>query len=183
MRILDIGSPDSRECLKFYPGATVRSLDILTGWDVMTKGLPEGPWDILFANHFIEHIINPDFFLDECKRIMGPTTYLEIGTPNLAAWFNRLLLPLGYLPHYLEVSTRYDVGKLRVGPEQVPGGHLHVFTTTALIALLLRHQFRITRVWSRAIGYPLPVGLKQVDQFFGRIPTWAAEVRVRVTHP
>ena len=179
MKVLDVGGKNGLNARAYFPDAEIRVVDKSMGWDVMKMGLPDGDWDVIFASHFIEHIIDPDFFLDECKRVMMPDTTLEIDTPNLAAWFNRILLLLGYQPHFTEVSTRYDVGKLRLGREEKVGGHLRLFTLRALRELLRRHGFTVKSVVGKPLGYSLPPVIKQVDQLFSMIPSTAAELRVK----
>ena len=145
MNVLDVGGGIANRASEFYPGSEITTLDLQTGWDVMQKGLPDGPWDIILANHFIEHIPDPDYFLDECKRVMSKDTVLDIGTPNLAAWYNRILFLFGYLPNHSEVSKRFDVGKfprLRQGL----GGHIYVYPLKALLQLLKCHGFNIISV-------------------------------------
>lgn len=178
LRVLDVGAVTDTNVRRHYPYAQVTMIDVQTGWDVMSKGLPQGTWDVIFASHIIEHLTNPDYFLDECRRTMSWTSRLHIKTPNLAAWFNRIALLLGYLPHFCEVSTRHDLGKLRWGPEQVPGGHLKIFTPGALVQLLEVSGFRVERVVGRPLGAPLPPGLAQLDWLFGQRPSTAAETVV-----
>ena len=177
-RVLDVGGKNGVTVRQYYPDADITVVDMCNGWDVMKLGLPTFTWDVIFASHFIEHIVNPDFFLDECKRVMQPESVLEIATPNLAAWFNRGLLLFGYQPHFTEVSTRYDVGKFRMGKEEAPGGHLRLFTARALRELLVRHGFTIRRFVGRPIGFSLPQPLKALDQCFSQWPSTASELRV-----
>lgn len=154
VRLLDVGTVTETNGRKHYPNAHVTMIDVQTGWDIMEKGLPNGPWDVIFASHIIEHLTDPDYFLEECHRVMSPSTLLHLKTPNLAAWFNRLCLALGYLPHFCEVSTRHDLGKLRLGPPERPGGHLKVFTAGALVELLEVSGFRVERLIGRPLGAP-----------------------------
>ena len=179
MKVLDVGGKNGLNARAYFPDAEIRVVDKSMGWDVMKMGLPDGVWDIIFASHFIEHIVDPDYFLDECKKVMIPDTTLEIDTPNLGAWFNRILLLFGYQPHFTEVSTRYDVGKLRLGTEEKPGGHLHLFTLRALKELLTIHGFKIHSIQGKPLEYPLPLLLKLLDRLFSKIPSLASELRVK----
>lgn len=56
---------------------------------------------------------DPDHMLDELYRVLKPKGICILITPNLAAWFNRFALPLGYQPGGLDASLRYYVGKLK----------------------------------------------------------------------
>ena len=57
-----------------------------------------------------------------------------LSTPNLAAWYNRVLLALGVQPVFTEVSLRGIFGR----PGSVVAGHLRIFTRSALAQLLSR---------------------------------------------
>src|SRR3990167_8865318 len=109
LKVLDVGGKDGvRAREEFYPGADITTIDLINGWDVMKLGVPDGDWDVILANHFIEHVNDPDFFLDSCKMVMKKNTILNIGTPNLTAWFNRVFFMLGYVPHSMELSKRFN---------------------------------------------------------------------------
>jgi hypothetical protein len=181
LRVLDVGGKDGERARKeFYPGANVTVVDLATGWDVMKYGLPHGDWDVILANHFIEHVIDPDFFLDECKRVMGPETILDIGTPNLAAWFNRVLFMAGYVPHSVELSTRHNVGKAFGWNQEELGGHIRVFTLPALLDLLTRHNFIIDTVAGEPSTYPCHPIIRATDQFLTILnPNLASAFRVK----
>ena len=179
IQVLDVGGKNGKNARSYFPDAEITVVDKADGWDVMEKGLPNGEWDVVFLSHIIEHVTNPDYLLDECKRVVGKSGTIIIATPNLGAWFNRILLLLGYQPHFTEVSTLYDVGKFRLGKEEKPGGHLRICTARALKQLLLKHDFRIKEFKGKPIGYKLPPILKQVDAFFGLFPSTAAELRVK----
>lgn len=104
------------------------------------------------SNHTIEHIFDPDYFLDEIFRVLRPRGILAVVTPNLACWYNRIILLLGYQPHYTEVSARENVGKLYYGKvardnKESISGHLRVFTYLALNDLLVIHHFEIMKTF------------------------------------
>ena len=181
--VLDVGGGDGRRAREeFYPETNVITLDLKTGYDVMKRGLPNQPWDVILANHFIEHIPDPDFFLDECRRIMRPHTVLDIGTPNLAAWFNRVLFLFGYVPHSVELSKRHNVGKAFDWNKEELGGHLYVYTVPALLQLLKHHGFKIQSVRGEASTYPASVVVKAIDASLTRLsPALASAFRVKCT--
>jgi len=180
LKILDVGGGVDGRCKKeFYPTFDVTTLDLLNGYDVMEKGLPDGEWDIIFANHFIEHVSNPDFFLSECKRVMKSYSMLNIGTPNLSAWFNRILFLFGYVPHSVELSKFYNVGKPFNWNSEPLGGHVYVYTVPALIQLLKHHGFRIMRVTGEASTFPCNPLIKVTDQLLTKIsPSFASAFRI-----
>lgn len=183
MNVLDVGGKDGmRARYEFYPGSDVTVADLNFGWDVMLYGLPEGNWDVILANHFIEHIPDPDYFLDECKRVMRPHTILDIGTPNLAAWFNRILFLAGYVPHSVELSKRHNVGKAFDWNDEGLGGHLYVFTVPALIQLLQKHGFKIVSVRGEASTYPTSGVVGWIDKGLTLLsPAFASAFRIKCT--
>lgn len=146
MKILDLGGNDGIRSRTAYPKADILVLDKKTGFDITTIPLPQGNWDIVLANHIIEHLMDIDDFLDKCYEVMNEDTVLEISTPNLAAWFNRLLFMLGYLPHSYELSFKHNVGKIDQWGDERLGGHLRIFTPTALMQLLEKHGFKILNI-------------------------------------
>ena len=182
-RVLDVGGNEGERAYEFYPQTTdLRVVDIKYGWDVMEKGLPYGPWEVILANHFIEHIINPDYFLEECKRAMEPHTILDIGTPNLTAWFNRILFLFGYVPHSVELSTKFNVGKPFNWGKEPLGGHIRIFTLDALLELLDHHGFNVISVEGEASTYPTILPIRWLDSLLTYIsPTLASAFRVKCT--
>jgi len=180
--ILDVGGNDGMRAVKHYPHTNITILDLKNGYDVMKRGLPKGSWDVIFANHFIEHVNDPDFFLDECKRVMKPGAVLDIGTPNLAAWFNRALFLAGYVPHSVELSKRHNVGKPFDWNKEPLGGHVYVYTVPALLQLLRHHGFKITSVVGEASTFPCHGAIRAVDSLLTKLsPTLASAFRVKCT--
>jgi len=115
---------------------------------------------MVFCNHVVEHLFDPDYLLDEVGRVLADRGILVLTTPNLAAWYNRIMLFLGFQPHFTEVSLRYNVGKfyfgsLKKNSSSALGGHIRLFTFRAMKELLVLHGFRITA----AFGYGHPVML------------------------
>ena len=180
-KVLDVGSGTSRRVYDFYPDADVTGLDKTSGWDIMELGLPIGNWDVIFANHVIEHLDDPDFFLDEAKAIMNEKTVLDIGTPNLCAWFNRILFLFGYLPHSYEVSYRKCYGRAFNWNQEETGGHVRVFSVPALIQMLYDHQFKIRSVIGEASFYPCALPITLFDRFISHVPSFASSFRILCT--
>lgn len=181
-KVLDVGGNDGKRALEFYPDSEVTVCDLKNGWDIMELGLPAGPWDVILANHSIEHFSNPDLFLEECMNNMDSNTILDIGTPNLAAWFNRILFLFGYVPHSMELSKRWNVGKaFRWNNEQL-GGHIHVYTPSALKQLLIKNGFRITSITGECSTYPCNPIISFIDKFLTLLsPSFASAFRIKCT--
>jgi len=123
-------------------------------------------FEIVYMGDVIEHLLNPDFAIMEIKRVLKPEGFLILSTPNLACWYNRLLLLFGIQPMFTEVSSIGVFGRSGT----LPVGHLRLFTLRALRAFLSFHGFKILR----EIGSPfdeLPVFMRRLDRIFCKIPS------------
>lgn len=151
-------------------------------------GNVEKPWkarknsfDIVLASHIIEHVVDTDLLITQSKQLLKRGGLLIVVTPNLAAWFNRLILLLGMQPMFTEVSTLdKTLGQQflrRFAQHRSPVGHLRIFTPGALRELLSLHGFQVTHTTGVEFGaFPQP--LKTLDQLFAFIPGLAASVIV-----
>ena len=90
-------------------------------------------FDLVFAGEIIEHVVDTDLFLDECKRILKKNGYLLLTTPNLSSWINRIRLLLGRQPFYCE-------NRLRIG---IDAGHVRNYVPRELRKQLLEHRFNV----------------------------------------
>jgi SAM-dependent methyltransferase len=143
---------------------------------------PDGTFDVVYAGEVIEHVFSPDDFLDEVARVLRPGGRFVLSTPNLCAWFNRVLMVLGIQPLYLEPSTRskrVGAGVLaRLKKEDQPVGHVRILTPSALRDLLARAGFNIER-WRGAIyDEGLPPFVLAFDRLFLWPTSWAAHAVV-----
>jgi len=106
---------------------------------------PDGFFDFVLAAELIEHLENTDNLIVESKRYLNKGGYLIITTPNLAAWYERILLLLGMEPLMAEVaysSRTYGKSwlyKLMGRDASPPIGHLRLFTPAALRELCEYH--------------------------------------------
>ena len=148
-------------------GLDVRKMDVEQGIDFQGNG-----FEIVYAGEVIEHIFNPDNFLAEINRILKRGGHLLITTPNLCAWFNRILFPFGVQPIFLEPSTKSKLvgsgflGKLK--KDNHPVGHIRVFTFQALKDLLEMNGFKIEKVKGASYEEGFPKKLIFID----RMMTW-----------
>jgi SAM-dependent methyltransferase len=112
--------------------------------------LPDKSVDIVHAAEIIEHLYDPDLLVEECARVLRPGGHLVITTPNLQAWFNRMLFLVGIQPLFHETSSRStEVGAgavRRFKRDTRPVGHLRLFNRTALTDLVRREGFRTVAV-------------------------------------
>lgn len=143
----------------------------------------EKPWkakantfDIVLASHIIEHVVNPDTLIEESKRLLKKNGVLIVITPNLACWFNRVLLLVGIQPLFTEVSTLdKTLGQKslkRFAQSKEPVGHLRLFTPLALEELLHLHGFYVVQKSGVEFG-AFPPWLRIIDRWIARVPSLA----------
>lgn len=142
---------------------------------------PNAYFDMVLASHIIEHVRNPDELLTEAKRVLKKNGTLVIITPNLAAWFNRILLMLGFQPFFTEVSSIDKTLGLaftrRLSHGTLPVGHLRVFTLGALTDILRLHGFTIIETNGVEFG-AFPAPLRIIDRWFAHVTPLAASLIV-----
>lgn len=149
--------------------------------NIETEGLPydSQTFDLVYAAELIEHLVNPDHFLEECWRILKPDGYLLISTPNLLAWYNRFLFVLGIQPMFYEVSTKSPLigaGPLkRIKKGTVPVGHIRIFNVRALKDILESEGFALKSVQG-ANWASLPRPALILDNAFTNYPRLASNI-------
>lgn len=133
-------------------------------------------FDVIFCSEVIEHVFSPDALLREMKLLMHESSLLLLSTPNLAYWANRILLPIGISPLFLENSAERKLGRRlrRLGQNNHTEGHLHVFTHRAMMELLALQQYRVERVRS------VPLWEFRADRFACRISPHIAPSNVYI---
>jgi SAM-dependent methyltransferase len=138
-------------------------------------GLPlaSSSMDVVIMSEFIEHLVDPDNALDEAWRVLVPGGTLLLSTPNLAAWYNRVLLAVGVQPLFSEVSLRGIHG--RPGTEVV--GHLRLFTRRALMSLLKAMGFIHIKI-TGAPYHDVPRPFQPLDRLFCHTPSLASNLLV-----
>jgi SAM-dependent methyltransferase len=150
-------------------------------WCDLEKGLPfeDETFDIVYAAELIEHLYNPDYLLEECHRVLRGDGVIIISTPNLQAWYNRMLFVLGIQPIFYEVSTKSPLigsGALkRIKKGQAPVGHVHVFNRDGLFDILHQEGFEVIKFLG-AQFQALPWALQQVDKVFNLRPSLASNL-------
>lgn len=156
--------------------ARSRGLNVTQG-DV-TKGLPfaDEHFDCVIFGEVIEHIVDPDAALRELGRVLRRNGTLIVTTPNLASWYNRVLLLLGIQPIFTETSLEVNLGRRfrALGQWRPTQGHLKIFTVSALREMLSANGFQTAAVY----GAPFPeqTKLAMLDLLFCRVPVLASGI-------
>ncbi len=69
------------------------------GFDIKEK------FSFISALEIIEHMIDTDAFIKECRDHLEDGGYLVVSTPNINSLRNRLVVPLGFYPSGMEYRT------------------------------------------------------------------------------
>lgn len=157
-------------------GLIVKKSDIEEKWPYQN-----GQFDVITATEIIEHVVNPDHFLQEAKRILKKNGHIVLTTPNLAAWFNRIIFLFGYQPFFMEVSTIDKTIGLKftrkLTANREPVGHIRCFTIRALQDLLELHGYKVLLV-KGTHGYYFPQPIKFIDTIISKIPSLSANMTI-----
>ena len=150
--------------------------------------LPEGYFDAVYCGELIEHVFEPAHVLAEIRRVLKVGGVCLLTTPNLASWYNRLSLLLGFQPFETSASCRHpDAGKLPVGGfvRTIGGEHLRVMTLRALKALARQANLEVVKVVGAHGGLPSrhPLWLLAValDGILSTWPPLATSLVVKMT--
>jgi len=144
--------------------------------DASSEPLPfaTDSFDLILCSEVIEHLYNPDFAVEQLKRVLRPRGKMIITTPNLAAWYNRFLLLAGIQPVSTEVSTLRVLGRRLsiLGQGGIPVGHIRLFTLPGLCDFITLHHLTLLRVQ----GYRLEFvrRLRFIERVFSNFPSLAS---------
>ena len=137
------------------------------------KGLPydDESFDCIFFGEVIEHLVDPDRAVLELSRVLRRGGVLIVTTPNLASWFNRILLLAGIQPVFTETSLHVNLGRITpaLGQGKQAVGHLKIFTLRALREMLGANGFDVLRVYGAPFPDKTPVAW--FDRKLSRIPS------------
>lgn len=88
--------------------------------------LPNDTFDLIYCGDIIEHIFEPLDLLKNLWRVLRKDGTCIITTPNLASWYNRVFLLLGYQPYGTACSLKISsAGKAFSGIVSNWGGRTH----------------------------------------------------------
>lgn len=155
-------------------GLKAKNSDIDQKWPYTTSS-----FDAVLGIQIIEHVYDTDHFFLESRRVLKDCGLLIITTPNLAAWYNRIVFLFGYQPFFTEVSMKdKTIGlsftrKFTSNREAV--GHLRVFTLKAMKEILALYDFKIEKIIGGSVDY-LPGFMKPFDKIFTHFPALSSDI-------
>lgn len=157
-------------------GVIGKVADIEKKWPFQSKS-----FDLVFGQEIIEHLVDTDIFIKESSRVLKKDGLLVITTPNLGAWYNRILLLLGFQPFFTEVSTIDKTLGIsftrKLTKVREPLGHLRVFTLRALKDLLKLHKFKPVTV-KGGKAFFLPRFIHPFDELMSNFPSLSSDLIV-----
>jgi ubiquinone/menaquinone biosynthesis C-methylase UbiE len=186
-RVADIGCRSGGQAAYYQEQAGIREMH---GFDIAPaplaeaskKGIIAHEWisgaspcpvednffDAVIAGDLIEHLFDTDIFLEELLRVVRPSGYVLITTPNLAWWWSRLRLLFGKIPCGIgSVSPQHSQDKA------IDIKHLRVSVNSEWIHLFSQHGFEFISVK----GYNYPSLLRQpfarLDKILTKYPSLA----------
>lgn len=197
-KILDLGCSDGviSEKIKNITQSTVvgvdnakeryflareKGIEVIEGDVNQRLPFADDSFDLVFAGEIIEHVISPDDFLTEVRRVLRPNGIFVLTTPNLASWHNRIFLLFGILPYSSEVSTvdsRVGMGILKRFKKKQPAGHIRVFTLGAIKDILKMYSFKIDKIIGRPTDY-VPYPFRHLEKVIALFPSLASGIVVR----
>ena len=136
------------------------------------------------ALELIEHLFDPDHFLEEVYRVLKPEGIFVLSTPNLASIHNRIALLFRYQPFPIGVSARMNIGRVYEPDSEHAQSldHVRVMTLRSLKELLKIHKFEILEVKGSCAMLPEDMRfrrtIKAVDKFFTMLPSLSYRVIV-----
>ena len=143
-------------------------------------------FDAVFCGDLIEHIYDTEKLLENIIMILKPGGYLIISVPNIASWYNRGFLLIGYMPVWIESSLKNYTGNPLIKDGM---GHIHAFTRRSLTELLRLKGFSAEKV----VGSPvLADGTRSrwkeklwngADSFFAKRTTLASTIILKARKP
>ena len=124
--------------------------------DITDRGLLDGvdkEYDVILFTEVLEHVVDTGQALRNIHGLLKEGGFLVMTTPNLASWYNRILLLFGIQPHMTEVSFEphrfgnrlFEKVLGEKSGESHMAGHVRVFCYRALREFLEFNQFKIVR--------------------------------------
>jgi len=137
-------------------------------------------FDVIVANQIVEHLLNPDNFFLEVYRVLKPSGYAIIATPNLCSLHNRIFVLLGWQITNIAPSTKFVFGNPNRGAISNMSGpyrHLTVFSPPALKEMCEFYGLKVEKMVGSGF-YPFT---SNIANFLSKIfPTFSVYLIVKV---
>ncbi|MEM2888478.1 MAG: class I SAM-dependent methyltransferase [Candidatus Bathyarchaeia archaeon] len=130
---------------------------------------PDNFFDVIYAGDVVEHLFDPDFMISEVKRVLKDGGFMILSTPNLASWYNRIMLFFGFQPVFSEISTKKVFGR----PGKKIVGHIRLFTLRGLKEFLLYYDFDIVKI-EGAYFHAFSSLQLLMDKLFSHFPSFSS---------
>lgn len=109
---------------------------------------PESSFDYILFLEVIEHLYNPDFVIEQIKRVLKPSGVLIISTPNILNLGSRLrFLFEGSFDFFREPILDY----YKVFPAKIQNMHIVVWRYQELEYLLFRNGLYVETIYTDSI--------------------------------
>ena len=180
-RLLDVGCGDGKYALAFQKAFGIDEffgIDMgeeavkmagsssinMSCMDLNKTGMPyqDNYFDMVFAGEIIEHLLSPDNLLIEVHRVLRSGGYFVVTTPNIANWYDRIILLVGWQPYSIPThSVCRGVGTFMSKARDTTIrdyryifttsgcglAHIQFFTYRSLKALMKMHGFEVLNIW------------------------------------
>lgn len=162
---MEISESLSRKARK--KGMKVLQIDIEKGFP-----FPDKNFDIVVATQIMEHIVNTDFFLAECNRVLRKNGAIIVSVPNINTLFSPLIMFLFDYPP--PSASRYG------------SPHVKDFTLSTLTIALENNGFAIEKKQGKLFFIPFVTRFRGLRSMLGDlIPRFADELIMKgrkITH-
>jgi SAM-dependent methyltransferase len=154
LKILDIGGTEvSEEVLnQKFPNSEIRILNwrekpskkIVVG-DAQNIPFDQDFFNLVICIELIEHVYQPQLVMREIRRVGRKNSLILLTTPNMNAWYNRLLMPFGYMPANYTVVPFQQYGNLipKNADYTTSQDHCRVFNLQSLRQLVENEGFNV----------------------------------------
>jgi methionine biosynthesis protein MetW len=149
---------------------------------------PNNQFDAVLCGDIIEHLFNTEFFIKEIWRVLKKDGFLVLSVPNIAAYYNRLVLLVGKLPIWIESASEMTFPPIE-NDNMYNTGHVRAYTKETITKLIEHHGFKIEDVKGVPITahkdyvnekHKMHTGLSNsIEKFFARFPTLASLILVK----
>jgi methionine biosynthesis protein MetW len=134
----------------------------------------DGYFDAVFCGDVVEHVFDTERLLAEVRRVLKPGGFVVMSVPNIAAWYNRIIMLFGFIPVWVESASTHYVGNPFLDSGM---GHVKAFTKRSALQLLVMCGLHPVETagspvrgygrWNRAVeGF-----WNRADGFFSHFPS------------